>query len=47
MTEDGGALHLAPFGNPDGSRADIAELLHSFVLFGDESVWGGAGNAAR
>ncbi len=30
-----------PFGDPDGSRADLADLLDEFVSFKDESVWGG------
>jgi len=31
----------APFGNPDGSRADIDDVLHEFVDFPDETTWGG------
>jgi hypothetical protein len=30
-----------PFGSPDGSRAELDELLIGFVDFNDESVWGG------
>jgi len=30
-----------PFGNPDGSRAAIEEILDGFVNFGNEAVWGG------
>ncbi len=30
-----------PFGDPDGSRADIIDILEDFVTFQDESVWGG------
>jgi len=30
-----------PFRNPDGSRADIDNLLNQFISFDDESVWGG------
>ena len=33
----------APFGNPDGSRADIEEVLKGFVDFGGSAVWGGLG----
>lgn len=31
---------LAPFGNPDGSRADIVDILQGFVHFGS-AAWGG------
>lgn len=31
---------LKPFGNPDGSRADIAEITSNFIQFGSE-MWGG------
>lgn len=30
-----------PFGNPDGSRANIKEITDGFVIFSDENVWGG------
>lgn len=30
-----------PFGNPDGSRANIQEISDGFVIFSDENVWGG------
>ncbi|WP_027360142.1 P-loop ATPase, Sll1717 family [Desulforegula conservatrix] len=30
-----------PFGDPDGSRADLANSMNKFVTFQDESVWGG------
>jgi hypothetical protein len=30
-----------PFGNPDGSRAAIEEVLEGFVNFGSPLVWGG------
>lgn len=30
-----------PFGNPDGSRAELDDLIGGFVDFDDESVWGG------
>jgi ABC-type dipeptide/oligopeptide/nickel transport system ATPase component len=30
-----------PFGNPDGSRADIKDITDGFVIFSDENVWGG------
>ena len=30
-----------PFGDPDGSRANISDILDDFVSFQDESVWGG------
>lgn len=32
---------FAPFGNPDGSRADIDDVLRGFVVFGGSSMWGG------
>lgn len=34
-------LDLAPFGNPDGSRATIEDVLDGFVEFEDALVWGG------
>src|SRR5688572_3915326 len=30
-----------PFGNSDGSRAELEELLDGFVRFDNEAVWGG------
>ena len=30
-----------PFGDPDGSRANISDILEDFVAFKDEAVWGG------
>ncbi len=30
-----------PFGNPDGSRADLDDVLEGFVAFGERAVWGG------
>ncbi len=30
-----------PFGNPDGSRAEIKNLLDGFVKFNNQAVWGG------
>ena len=30
-----------PFGDPDGSRANLSDILDEFVAFQDESVWGG------
>jgi len=30
-----------PFGNPDGSRAEINDLLDGFVKFNNEALWGG------
>ncbi len=37
-----GTLHeLTPFGNPDGSRANIDEITKGFVSFGSPAVWGG------
>ena len=39
---DHSTLHeLTPFGNPDGSRADIDEITKGFVSFGNPAVWGG------
>jgi hypothetical protein len=29
-----------PFGNPDGSRADLDDVLEGFVAFGERAVWG-------
>jgi len=31
----------APFGNPDGSRADLINVLNTFVDFQGEGAWGG------
>jgi hypothetical protein len=35
------SANVNPFGNPDGSRAAIDEILDGFVSFGNEAVWGG------
>jgi hypothetical protein len=35
-----------PFGNPDGSRADIEDLLHDFVDFGGDRAFGGLATRA-
>jgi len=32
---------VAPFGNPDGSRAELADVLRKFVDFQGEAAWGG------
>jgi hypothetical protein len=40
MTEDV-AHKLTPFGDPDGSRANLKELNNGFVSFGDAIAWGG------
>src|SRR5436305_7755088 len=34
-------LNMGPFGNPDGARATIEEVLDGFVNFGSEAVWSG------
>src|ERR1700734_1023825 len=31
---------VGPFGNPDGSRADIEDLIHEFVDFGGNPAYG-------
>ena len=36
------AVHAyTPFGNPDGSRADLEEISKGFVTFGTAPLWGG------
>lgn len=32
---------ICPFGNPDGSRANLDDLLKDFVTFGGGVIWGG------
>ena len=32
---------LAPFGNPDGSRATLEDITRDFVNFGSAATWGG------
>jgi hypothetical protein len=34
-------LEKGPFGNPDGARAEIENVLEGFITFGDEHIWGG------
>lgn len=36
-----GTKEFGPFGNPDGSRADIEDVVQGFVNFGGSSEWGG------
>lgn len=36
-----GTKEVAPFGNPDGSRADIEDVVQGFVTFGGSAQWGG------
>lgn len=36
-----GTESIAPFGNPDGSRAAIEDVIQGFVAFGSSSEWGG------
>ena len=40
MSEEIGKNEFTPFGNPDGSRADIEEISGRFVTFGG-GIWGG------
>jgi hypothetical protein len=40
------ATAAQPFGNPDGSRADIDDILEEFVEFDGEHVFGGLGTKA-
>ena len=35
------ATKIAPFGNPDGSRAELEDVLQRFVNFRGEGAWGG------
>ncbi len=36
-----GTEEFAPFGNPDGSRADIEDVLDGFISFSGSSLYGG------
>lgn len=36
-----------PFGNPDGSRADLEDVLQGFVSFGGRRRWGGLATTAN
>lgn len=39
---DANGIHdLTPFGNPDGSRANLDDLMKGFVTFGSSAKWGG------
>jgi hypothetical protein len=38
---------VGPFGNPDGSRADIEDVLHDFVDFGGDPAYGGLATRAN
>ncbi|HJQ25042.1 MAG TPA: hypothetical protein VKA60_14080 [Blastocatellia bacterium] len=40
-------LGMGPFGNPDGSRATIEQVLEGFVNFGSETVWSGLATRAN
>jgi hypothetical protein len=35
-----------PFGNPDGSRADLEDIIDGFVAFGGNPMWGGIATRA-
>jgi len=41
MEQGKGTKEFAPFGNPDGSRAALEEVLQGFVTFGGGARWGG------
>ena len=38
---------IGPFGNPDGSRAEIEDVLHDFVDFGGDPAFGGLATRAN